>query len=230
LQGYKPYKIDSIAKVRYLDKEEEKRLKEILQSRDTELKAARERHIKWKKERGYDSLLEITPSAFADYMAPMILVSLNTGLRRGELLNIRWEDVDLERAILTVVGDIAKSGKTRHVPLNAVVFDVLKKWRHQNQCEGYIFLNELTGKKFGNVKSAWKRILALAKIKNFRWHDMRHHFASKLVMAGVDLNTVRELLGHSDIKMTLRYAHLAPEHKARAVEKLVDTEFEQTYV
>jgi site-specific recombinase XerD len=71
------------------------------------------------------------------------------------------------------------------------------------------------------VKTSWKGIRNTAKIKNFRWHDMRHHFASRLVMAGVDLNTVRELLGHSDLAMTLRYAHLAPEHKANAVEKLV---------
>lgn len=95
-------------------------------------------------------------------------------------------------------------------------------WKHINKCEGLVFQSIKTGTAFSHVKKSWARVLEKAKIKNFRWHDMRHHFASKLVMAGVDLNTVRELLGHSDIKMTLRYAHLAPEHEANAVAKLVE--------
>lgn len=155
-------------------------------------------------------------------MMPMVLLSLHTGLRRGELFSLRWDNINFDRAILTVRGDTAKSGKTRYIPLNAQALQILKDWRKRYEGNDWIFANAKTGESFGHVKTAWTKILTSAKIENFRWHDMRHHFASKLVMAGVDLNTVRELLGHSDIKMTLRYAHLAPEHKANAVAKLVD--------
>ena len=105
---------------------------------------------------------------------------------------------------------------------------LLLQWRQYNSNQKLIFPGK-NGQALVTLKKSWKSLLELANIENFRWHDMRHHFASKLVMAGVDLNTVRELLGHSDIKMTLRYTHLAPEHKALAVEKLVDTNtFDET--
>ncbi len=185
---------------------------------------ARDRGNEWRKQREYDCLPDLNQFPFADHMIPMVYLSLNTGLRRGELLSLRWSSVNFDLAIVTITGDTAKSGKTRHVPLNAIALQVLKDWKKTNQQNEFIFINDKTGDTFGNVKTAWKNILKAAKIDNFRWHDMRHHFASKLVMAGVDLNTVRELLGHADIKMTLRYAHLAPEHKASAVAKLVAQE------
>ncbi len=80
-------------------------------------------------------------------------------------------------------------------------------------------MNE-AGERFDRVNTSWRRLLKDAQIAAFRWHDMRHHFASRLAMGGVDLNTIRELLGHSDYAMTLRYAHLAPEFKLKAVEVL----------
>jgi integrase len=82
-----------------------------------------------------------------------------------------------------------------------------------------VFASPRTGGRLDNVKRGFEAVLARAKIENFRFHDLRHTFASRLVMAGVDINTVRELMTHSDIKMTLVYAHLSPDHKAAALER-----------
>lgn len=222
LQRLKPLKIDSSAKVRYLSKEEELRLKQALVVRDDELKAARSRGNEWRRERDYELFPDLSQDSYADYLTPMVLISLNTGLRRGELLSLCWDNIDLEQAVLTVGGHTAKSGKTRHIPLNKLSIQALKNWKADNHSVGFVFKNSKTGTAFRDIKKTWASLLKLAEVKNFRWHDMRHHFASKLVMAGADLNTVRELLGHADIKMTLRYAHLAPEHKAKVVAMLVE--------
>jgi site-specific recombinase XerD len=92
---------------------------------------------------------------------------------------------------------------------------VLERWKEQAPDSERVFPID-TG-----FKSAWAPLLVRANITSFRWHDLRHHFASRLVQAGVPLNTVRELLGHGSMAMTLRYAHLAPDQKADAVAKLV---------
>jgi integrase len=142
-------------------------------------------------------------------LEPLVLLSINTGVRRGEAFNLTWADVDLKNKLITVEGDTSKSGQTRHIPLNREALDTLTNWKEQGEGKGFVFPGQ-NGNRLDNVKKSWGNLLDLAKVVSFRWHDLRHTFASKLVMAGVPLNTVRDLMGHSDIKMTLRYAHLAP--------------------
>jgi site-specific recombinase XerD len=105
--------------------------------------------------------------------------------------------------------------------MNKVVHAVLKSWKDQQEDNSHLVFPSKSNEPFDNIRKSWSKIRDTAKLADFRWHDLRHHFASKLVMAEVDLNTVRELLGHADLKMTLRYAHLAPEHLEDAVAKLI---------
>ncbi|PIU25963.1 MAG: integrase [Candidatus Aquicultor secundus] len=220
LAPIKPLKVDRAPKVRFLSDEEEERLRAALDYREEHIKLKRDSANAWRRVRGYEQLPDLKKLPLADYLKPLIILDLNTGLRRGELFNLKWSDVDLDRAMLTVKGAGAKSGQTRHVPLNAEAFDVLFRWKTCVKDSELVFPGK-NGGRFDNINNSWRKLLKDADIVNFRFHDLRHHFASRLVMAGVDLNTVRELLGHSDIKMTLRYAHLAPEVKANAVAKLV---------
>jgi len=91
---------------------------------------------------------------------------------------------------------------------------VLRRWREQSGTGAHVF-DVTTG-----FRATWEKILKRSRITNFRWHDLRHHFASRLVQQGVPLNTVRDLLGHSSVSMSLRYAHLAPDQRREAVAKL----------
>jgi len=220
LKKVKPIKTDDQAKIRYLAPEEEARLREALDRRETQLRAKRVSANEWRAERGYPLLPDLWRARYADHLKPMVLLSINTGMRRGEVFKLDWSNVNFATKTVTVEARTAKSNKTRHIPLNAEALAVLRQWKNQAGGDGLVFKSK-GDKGFDNVDSAWEKLLASAKVKAFRWHDLRHHFASRLVMAGVDLNTVRELLGHADIKMTLRYAHLAPAHKAEAVARLV---------
>lgn len=217
LTEFKLLRSDKKPLIRYLSAEEEQCLRQGLKTRDQRNKEERASANEWRKERNVPLLPDMSRWKYSDHLTPMVLLSINTGLRRGEVFNLEWKDIDFKTKILTVVGSKAKSLQTRHIPLNSEALSVLEAWREQTNNTDLVFPSK-DNQPFDNVKTAWTNLLKEAVIEKFRWHDMRHHFASSLVMAGVDLNTVRELLGHSDIKMTLRYAHLAPEHKAKAVE------------
>ena len=150
-----------------------------------------------------------------EHLIPIVIVAVNTGMRLGETLNLKWKDVDLKREILYLYN--TKNGKRREIPINDQVKAALIKI--QNPKNEYVFCRE-DGSLIRDIRKPFFTALKKSGIINFRWHDLRHTAASHLVMAGIDLNTVRELLGHSSLEMTLRYAHLSPNHKKRAVDVL----------
>lgn len=152
----------------------------------------------------------------SDHLKPIVTVALFTGMRRGEILNLKWHDIDFQRGIIYILD--SKNNEKREIPMNEVVKKTLVGVR-KHPDSSYIFCNK-DGRPYGDVKRSFLTALKKAGILDFRFHDLRHTFASQLVMAGVDLNTVRELMGHKSLEMTLRYSHLSPDHKRRAVDIL----------
>lgn len=211
LARLKPLKTDKRKIVRYLSPDEEKRLLTALMERDERKRRERASANEWRRERDYDLLPAI--GIYCDNLTPLVILAVNTGCRRGELWNLTWGDVDLRRKMLTVTGKGAKSGQTRHIPVNAAAVDALKTHRGD---VAPLPSNPVFGR--AEFRKAFSGVLKAAKIEKFRFHDTRHTFASKLVMAGVPLNTTRELMGHASLDMTLIYAHLAPDNLRAAVD------------
>ncbi|PTQ86784.1 tyrosine-type recombinase/integrase [Agitococcus lubricus] len=208
-------------RVRYLKPDELDRLTTAMHQRNQERIAKRQNANKWRQERGYLLLPEYLPHHYTDHLMPVVLLAMNTGMRRGEILQLRWTDLDFEHRRLTIRAEITKSNKVRHIPLNATAFQVLTTWAETDFKAGKLVFGSEDDKVMSSLKTAWGGLLKKANISDFRFHDLRHHFASMLVMRGADLNTVRELLGHSDFATTLRYAHLTDSHKADAVALLI---------
>lgn len=147
------------------------------------------------------------------HLKDIIEFAINTGMRKGEIFNLKWHDIDMTNGIIHVLK--TKSGQKREVPMNETIKNIFFRVR-KDPGSPYVFASH-TGKAFVEVKHSFYTALKEANIENFRFHDLRHTFASHLVMRGVDLLTVKELLGHKKIEMTLRYSHLSCAHKKRAV-------------
>lgn len=161
-------------------------------------------------------------SACSGILRMIVLVALRTGLRWGEIVNLKWQQaprsnyVDFEHNTFFVHESLAKSKKSRYVPLAPSVKQALLDYPQRSET-GYIFVNPKTDKRIVTLKKSFHKALKIAKIEDFRFHDLRHCFASDLVRKGVDLFVVQKLLGHSSPKMTMRYAHLGNNQLREAI-------------
>ena len=174
--------------------------------------------------------------ACVDYLKPIVITALNTGMRKGEILSLKWDNIDMNNGFILLGSGMTKNGERREIPINATLratFEKLYKGTVKKPRRidvPYVFYRLVyddstgkrtsTGKAFDNVQRSFVSACKRAKIRDFHFHDLRHCFASHLVMAGIDITTVKELLGHKTLTMTLRYAHLAPSHKVKAVDIL----------
>lgn len=157
------------------------------------------------------------------WLYPVFYTFLNTGLRKSELENLEWSDIDFDRKKLRIVVKDGWAPKTneREIPINDSLCKLLTKQKKQNSLSKYVFTGEDENKIFKNrllrrIKTLAKRL----KLGDINVHTLRHTFASHLVMKGVDLATVKQLMGHSDIETTMIYSHLTEDHVNNAVDRL----------
>ncbi|GAC1420251.1 MAG: site-specific integrase [Acidobacteriaceae bacterium] len=185
-------------------------------ARMVEQRAENNGRIRFLSEEEEDRLRQAIKRRFPGHM-PEFDVALNTGMRKSEQFSLEWSQVSLSRRRISL--EKTKNGSNREIPLNRTCLNVLDALHRIRPHDGRVFLSA-RGRGLSNPRAWFEPALAEAKIKNFRWHDLRHTFISRLVMKDVNLRTVQELAGHKTISMTTRYAHLAPEHNQAAIEKL----------
>jgi integrase len=150
------------------------------------------------------------------HLRPLVETALLTGMRRGELLSLKWEQIRNGFIYLTET----KSGKARQIPINERLADVLREVRRGSQLKSPHVFCDSRGNRFYEVKRSYASACRRAGIEDFTFHGLRHTFASHLAMNGIGLKAIQELLGHADLTMTMRYAHLSPGHLQAAVSVL----------
>jgi integrase len=158
-----------------------------------------------------------------DHIGPLVRLALNTGLSKNELFGLLWRDVYLgPNPSISVQKSGSFQNKNRKIPINQKTVDCLVTWQERSGRKAHLVFPGQSGARLRSISTAWKRLTKEARISNFRFSDCRHDFAVRLVSAGVPLPQVRDLLGHSSIALTERYAAFAPGSPGRAIAALGD--------
>ncbi len=162
---------------------------------------------------GHDEISRLIEEA-TQHLKPIIVIALLTGMRKGEILKLTWKDLDFDRQIIHVRN--SKNGEARQIAMSREVEAVLSSLPKVHK---QVF-TRADGKPVIDIKTCFERAVRLAQIEDFSFHDMRHTFASYMMMTGAELLTVSRILGHKTINMTLRYAHLSPSYQREAMNRL----------
>ena len=174
--------------------------------------------LRYLTETEYQRLVAAATKVQSPFLADKITLAVHTGLRRGNLFGLRWDQIDFLNRVLRV--SRTKANHPHAVPLNETALATLKRLHHDRSDSPFVFPH-VSGKHEGqpvkDVKTGFHAALAAARIEDFTWHDLRHTFASWLVMRGASLRAVADLLGHRSLKMAMRYAHLSPAFLAKEV-------------
>jgi integrase len=155
------------------------------------------------------------------YLQVIVKLAMWTGMRLGEILSLRWRQIDFKNRLIHI--ENSKTHTRRSIPMTDEAYEALKfayTKLPRRLDEDWVFINLETMTRLKSIKRSWKTLLKRAGIENFRFHDLRHDFASRLVMAGADLRTVQEVLGHRTLTMVMRYSHLSPKHLKKVFSSL----------
>jgi len=164
-----------------------------------------------------ERLLKACKEATWSKLYLLVLTAITTGARRGELLGLRWSDIDIERQ--TAFVQTTKNGQPRVLPLTSDVINELTRCKQQS--DSLIFNSEIKPDNAFCFNKQWKKALVVAEVDNFRFHDLRHTTASYLAMSGASLLEIADVLGHKQISVTQRYAHLCINHKEKLINSVM---------
>lgn len=169
--------------------------------------------VRYLTEEEEERLMKVVP----DYLKDIIIIALNTGLRKTNILELKWEQINFDFNFIEVLEN--KGNKHIMLPINETLLQLFSKTPEADRV-GYVFVNPETKTCYKDIKKAWTTALKQAKIENFRFHDLRHTVGTRLAKANIPVNVIKEILAHSDVRTTMRYVHSTAGAKLDALSKL----------
>lgn len=182
--------------------------------------------IRYLEKEEIKQLLKCTQQSKSKDLYTVVVIALGTGMRLSEIMNLQWHEVDIANEVIKL--PTSKNGDPRFIPMKGLVLDAVKAKAEKQVMKGadLLFPSPLNPKQPIDIRSAWETAIKKSGIQDFRFHDLRHTTASHLAMSGKGLHDIASLLGHKDLQVTRRYAHLSNAHKAKMVSELNTTLFE----